>query len=104
MAALIKEIKRSKIKIDSEALDNWNLQISKWREKHGLDHDLYLSKIKSSMIDQQVVVQELYHATQGNDFVTSDVGQHQMFVAQKYHYNKPRRWNNSGRLGTKSIG
>ena len=48
-----------KIKIDSDALDNWNMQISQWREKHGLDHDLYLSKIKSSMIAPQVVVQEL---------------------------------------------
>ena len=104
LAALIKEIKRSKIKIDSEALDNWNLQISKWREKHGLDHDLYLSKIKSAMIAPQVVVQELYHATQGNAFVTSDVGQHQMFVAQYYHFNKPRRWINSGGLGTMGFG
>ena len=55
LAALIKEIKRSKIKIDSEALDNWNLQISKWREKHGLDHDLYLSKIKSAMIARKLL-------------------------------------------------
>jgi hypothetical protein len=68
LIALIKEIKRSKIKIDSEALDNWNIQISQWREQHGLDHDLYLSKIKSSMIAPQVVVQELYHATRRQCF------------------------------------
>ena len=104
LIALIKEIKRSKIKIDSDALDNWNMQISQWREKHGLVHDLYLSKIKSSMIAPQVVVQELYHATNGNAFVTSDVGQHQMFVAQYYHFNKPRRWINSGGLGTMGFG
>ncbi len=102
--ALIKEIKRSKIKIDTEALELWNQQIAQWREKHGLDHDLYLKKNKSQMILPQVVVQELYHATNGNAWVTSDVGQHQMFVAQYYHFNKPRRWVNSGGLGTMGFG
>ena len=104
IAALIKEIKRSKLKIDSDALDEWNSQISTWRAKHGLDHELYLKKNKSKMILPQVVVQELYHATNGNAWVTSDVGQHQMFVAQYYHFNKPRRWVNSGGLGTMGFG
>jgi acetolactate synthase-1/2/3 large subunit len=104
LAALIKEIKRSKIKMDSEALESWNIQISEWRQKHGLDHDRYLSEFKSQMIAPQVVVQELYHATSGNAYVTSDVGQHQMFVAQYYHFNKPRRWINSGGLGTMGFG
>ena len=104
IAALIKEIKRSKLKIDSDALDEWNSQISTWRAKHGLDHQLYLKKNKSKMILPQVVVQELYHATNGNAWVTSDVGQHQMFVAQYYHFNKPRRWVNSGGLGTMGFG
>ena len=104
IAALIKEIKRSKLKIDSDALDEWNSQISTWRAKHGLDHELYLKKNKSEMILPQVVVQELYHATNGNAWVTSDVGQHQMFVAQYYHFNKPRRWVNSGGLGTMGFG
>ena len=104
IAALIKEIKRSKLKIDSDALDGWNSQISTWRAKHGLDHELYLKKNKSKMILPQVVVQELYHATNGNAWVTSDVGQHQMFVAQYYHFNKPRRWVNSGGLGTMGFG
>ena len=104
IAALIKEIKRSKLKIDSDALDEWNSQISTWRAKHGLDHELYLKKNKSQMILPQVVVQELYQATNGNAWVTSDVGQHQMFVAQYYHFNKPRRWVNSGGLGTMGFG
>ena len=102
--ALIKEIKRSKIKIDTEALESWNKQVAQWREKHGLDHDLYLQETKSEMILPQVVVQELYHVTNGNAWVTSDVGQHQMFVAQYYHFNKPRRWVNSGGLGTMGFG
>ena len=104
IAALIKEIKRSKLTIDSDALDSWNSQISTWRAKHGLDHELYLQKNKSKMILPQVVVQELYQATNGNAWVTSDVGQHQMFVAQYYHFNKPRRWINSGGLGTMGFG
>ena len=104
LAALTKEIKRSKLKIDSEALDSWSTQISSWRKKHGLNHELYLQKTKSKMIMPQVVVQELYHATKGNAYVTSDVGQHQMFVAQYYHFNKPRRWINSGGLGTMGFG
>ena len=103
IAALIKEIKRSKLKIDSDALDAWNDQISSWRAKHGLDHELYLNN-KAKMILPQVVVQELYQATNGNAWVTSDVGQHQMFVAQYYHFNKPRRWINSGGLGTMGFG
>ncbi len=102
--ALINEIKRSKIKIDTEALESWNQQVAQWRQKHGLDHELYLQKTKSQMILPQVVVQELYHATNGNAWVTSDVGQHQMFVAQYYHFNKPRRWVNSGGLGTMGFG
>ena len=104
LAALTKEIKRSKLKIDSDALDSWNAQIASWRKTHGLNHDLYLQKTKSKMIIPQVVVQELYHATKGNAYVTSDVGQHQMFVAQYYHFNKPRRWINSGGLGTMGFG
>jgi acetolactate synthase-1/2/3 large subunit len=104
LTALIKEIKRSKLKMDSDALDLWNSQIATWRAKHGLDHDLYLKKTKSKMILPQVVVQELYQATNGNAWVTSDVGQHQMFVAQYYHFNKPRRWINSGGLGTMGFG
>ena len=104
LTALIKEIKRSKLKMDSDALDLWNSQIATWRAKHGLDHELYLKKTKSKMILPQVVVQELYQATNGNAWVTSDVGQHQMFVAQYYHFNKPRRWINSGGLGTMGFG
>ena len=104
ISALIKEIKRSKLKIDSDALDAWNSQISTWRAKHGLDHELALQKNKSKMILPQVVVQELYQATNGNAWGTSDVGQHQMFVAQYYHFNKPRRWINSGGLGTMGFG
>ena len=63
-----------------------------------------MKHLKTKAILPQAVVQELYHATNGDAYVTSDVGQHQMFVAQYYHFNKPRRWINSGGLGTMGFG
>jgi acetolactate synthase-1/2/3 large subunit len=102
--ALIKEIKRSKIKIDSEAISKWNDQIKEWRRLHGLDHEMYLKKSKSKLIMPQEVVQQVYKITKGDAYVTSDVGQHQMFAAQYYHFDKPRRWINSGGLGTMGFG
>ena len=102
--ALIKEIKKSRIKIDSDAVDHWVSQIQEWRTQHGLNHDMWKGAKKSNKILPQVVVQELYQATNGDAWVTSDVGQHQMFVAQYYKFNKPRRWVNSGGLGTMGFG
>ncbi|MBL6903576.1 MAG: acetolactate synthase 3 large subunit [SAR86 cluster bacterium] len=102
--ALIKEIKRSKIKIDSEAISKWNDQIKEWRRLHGLDHEMYLKKSKSKLIMPQEVVQQVYKITKGDAYVTSDVGQHQMFAAQYYQFDKPRRWINSGGLGTMGFG
>ena len=63
-----------------------------------------MKHLKTMAILPQAVVQELYHATNGDAYITSDVGQHQMFVAQYYHFNKPRRWINSGGLGTMGFG
>ena len=104
LEALIKEIKRSKIKIDSEAVSKWSDQIKEWTRKHGLDHEMYLRKSKSKLIMPQEVVQQTYRVTNGDAYVTSDVGQHQMFAAQYYHFDKPRRWINSGGLGTMGFG
>lgn len=104
LGALIKEIKKSKIKIDSEAVDHWISQIKEWRAQHGLNHDMWKGTKKNNKILPQVVVQELYQTTNGDAWVTSDVGQHQMFVAQYYKFNKPRRWVNSGGLGTMGFG
>ena len=104
LGALIKEIKKSKIKIDSEAVDHWVSQIKEWRAQHGLNHEMWKGAKQINKILPQVVVQELYQATNGDAWVTSDVGQHQMFVAQYYKFNKPRRWVNSGGLGTMGFG
>ena len=65
---------------------------------------MYLKKSKSKLIMPQEVVQQVYKITKGDAYVTSDVGQHQMFAAQYYHFDKPRRWINSGGLGTMGFG
>ena len=88
--------------IDREALAAWWNRIRRWRCKHGLDHD-QRHRGDSPLLPQQVV-QAVYRATSGDAYVTSDVGQHQMFAAQYYKFDKPRRWINSGGLGTMGFG
>jgi acetolactate synthase-1/2/3 large subunit len=80
----------------------WCEQIGEWREQHGLNHDLHADSARPIL--PQLAVQLLYKVTGGDAFVTSDVGQHQMFAAQYYHFNEPRRWINSGGLGTMGFG
>ena len=83
-------------------LDQWWAQLEEWRGAHGLNHNLEPQKGQSIL--PQLVVQTLYRITEGEAFVTSDVGQHQMFAAQYYHFDEPRRWINSGGLGTMGFG
>ena len=90
--------------INDSRLDAWHKQIAEWKEMHGLDHDLYKNNSDDGPILPQAVVQHIYHASNGNAFVTSDVGQHQMFAAQYYHFDEPRKWINSGGLGTMGFG
>ena len=86
-------------KVDEEALGNWWKQIEEWRAAECLKFDT-----QSELIKPQMVVQKLYEVTNGDAFVTSDVGQHQMWAAQYYRFDKPRRWVNSGGLGTMGFG
>ena len=83
-------------------LDHWWKQLEDWRSAHGLNHNLEPQKDQSIL--PQLAVQTLYRVTEGEAFVTSDVGQHQMFAAQYYLFDKPRRWINSGGLGTMGFG
>ena len=92
-------IKESSIQIDAEALAQWWKQISEWQAINCLDFDR-----SSPLIKPQHVIEQLYEVTQGEAYVTSDVGQHQMWAAQYYKFNKPRRWINSGGLGTMGFG
>lgn len=84
---------------NGEALDEWWKSIEEWRAK-----DCLKIRAKDGLIAPQFVVQKLYEVTGGDAFVTSDVGQHQMFAAQYYKFDKPRRWINSGGLGTMGVG
>ena len=96
---MISQIKDSGRKPDAEALQKWWDQIDGWRKVDCLDYDR-----DSELIKPQFVVEKLYEVTQGDAFVTSDVAQHQMFAAQYYKFSKPRRWINSGGLGTMGFG
>jgi acetolactate synthase-1/2/3 large subunit len=80
-------------------LKNWWEQIEQWRAK-----DCLAYKQSDELIKPQFVVQKLWEVTTGDAYITSDVGQHQMFAAQFYPFDKPRRWINSGGLGTMGVG
>lgn len=86
-------------RLEKGALESWWQQINEWRAQDCLKFDR-----ESGTIKPQYVVEQLHEATKGDAFVTSDVGQHQMFAAQYYPFDKPRRWINSGGLGTMGFG
>ncbi|MGA7979396.1 MAG: acetolactate synthase 3 large subunit [Chromatiaceae bacterium] len=96
MVRLVNEHKRSP---DGDALAAWWAQIEEWRGMDCLRYDRASDKIKP-----QLAVETLYKVTNGDLYLTSDVGQHQMFAAQFYMFDKPRRWINSGGLGTMGFG
>jgi len=96
------EMERQPDTPDAAALEEWRQQIRGWREAHGLNH--HMQPEAGKPILPQMVVQSLYQVTGGNAYVTSDVGQHQMFAAQYYKFAEPRRWINSGGLGTMGFG
>ncbi|MDZ7924248.1 MAG: acetolactate synthase 3 large subunit [Marinagarivorans sp.] len=88
---------------DADALATWWSQINDWREKHGiLTAPRY--ETATDVIKPQDVIKALYEVTNGEAYITSDVGQHQMFAAQYYPFKYPRRWINSGGLGTMGFG
>jgi len=86
--------------VDTTRTDEWWQRIGAWQEKHPLRYE----PTTDAEIKPQYMVQALYEATGGDAIVTSDVGQHQMWAAQYYHFAKPRRWINSGGLGTMGFG
>jgi acetolactate synthase-1/2/3 large subunit len=96
---LIQTIKETDQKPDAEALTTWWKQIETWRAKNCLRYDR-----NSELIKPQFVLEKLSELTEGNAFIASDVGQHQMFVAQYYQFAQPRHWINSGGLGTMGFG
>lgn len=97
---MIEQIANSKAKIDKNALGLWWKQINQWREKDCLA----VTPSDNDVIKPQQVIKAVHKITKGDAFVSSDVGQHQMFAAQYYGFDKPRRWINSGGLGTMGFG
>ena len=95
----IKILNSSRREPNASALEKWWAQIEEWRSQDCLKYDR-----ESELIKPQFVIEQLHELTKGDAFVTSDVGQHQMWAAQYYGFNKPRRWINSGGLGTMGFG
>jgi acetolactate synthase-1/2/3 large subunit len=96
---MIKLIKASERKPDAEALGKWWERLEGWRRIKCLSYER-----SPEVIKPQLVLEKLYELTHGDAYVTSDVGQHQMWAAQYYKFDKPRRWINSGGLGTMGFG
>ena len=96
---LLEALGQSKTQQDEQSLAQWWEQIKSWRSRDSLGYDG-----SDEVIKPQFVVEKLHEVTLGDAFVTSDVGQHQMWAAQYYGFNKPRRWINSGGLGTMGFG
>ncbi|MEN9886477.1 MAG: hypothetical protein RL758_1055 [Pseudomonadota bacterium] len=98
---MIAMIKEGAVKPDAAALASWWETIESWRSRDCLKYD----SENTQVIKPQKVVQTLWDMTKDSDtYVTSDVGQHQMWAAQFYKFNEPRRWINSGGLGTMGVG
>ena len=98
---LIAMIKESGLKPDSQALGAWWSSIEGWRQRECMKYD----KGTQDVIKPQFVIETLYNMTRGVDtYITSDVGQHQMWAAQYFKFDEPRRWINSGGLGTMGVG
>ncbi len=101
LTELIGMIKEAQAKPDDKALAAWWDTIEGWRSRDCLRFD----RANSQVIKPQMVVEQLWNLTKDDDcYITSDVGQHQMFAAQFYKFNEPRRWINSGGLGTMGVG
>jgi acetolactate synthase-1/2/3 large subunit len=88
------------LQTDSSRMDNWWTQIRSWLE----NHPLFYEPGKDGEIKPQLMIETLHRVTGGEAIVASDVGQHQMWTAQYYGFEKPRRWLNSGGLGTMGFG
>ncbi|WP_348982339.1 acetolactate synthase 3 catalytic subunit [Azoarcus sp. TTM-91] len=96
---MIRQLEAGTQRPDAEQLAPWWKQVEEWRSRECM-------KFKNSdeIIKPQFVVQKLWEVTGGDAFVTSDVGQHQMWASQYYRFDQPRRWLNSGGLGTMGVG
>ncbi|WP_272692765.1 acetolactate synthase 3 large subunit [Providencia sp. PROV164] len=96
---MLGQLEQTSSQQDSQALKDWWKDISQWRTKQCLRYETNSTKVKP-----QQAIEMIYRLTNGEAYVTSDVGQHQMFAALYYPFDKPRHWINSGGLGTMGFG
>jgi acetolactate synthase-1/2/3 large subunit len=101
---MVSIIKQAPQRPDSIAIEAWWAQINQWRAEHGIYTQPRYEPSVGNLIKPQDVIKTLYEVTEGKAWVTSDVGQHQMFAAQYYLFDQPRQWINSGGLGTMGFG
>ncbi|GAB3409279.1 acetolactate synthase 3 catalytic subunit [Massilia agilis] len=99
LVELLSQLDATDTRPNAGALKNWWTQINAWRSRECLKYHH-----SDEVIKPQSVIETLWKVTEGDAFITSDVGQHQMWAAQYYPFNKPRRWINSGGLGTMGVG
>jgi acetolactate synthase-1/2/3 large subunit len=104
LAEVLSLLEQSNDEVDQDALSQWWQQIDEWRAKHGIYTASRYEDSYDDTIKPQDVIKTLYNVTKGDAIVTSDVGQHQMFAAQYYLFDRPRQWINSGGLGTMGFG
>ncbi len=96
---MIRLLEAGSARPEPEAVDTWWKQIEEWRRRECMKY-----RNSDEIIKPQYVIEKLWEVTGGDAFITSDVGQHQMWAAQYYKFDKPRRWLNSGGLGTMGVG
>ena len=96
---ILSQLDAAETKPNATAISAWWKQVNEWRKKECLKYPT-----STEVIKPQSVVQKLWEVTKGDAFITSDVGQHQMWAAQYYGFDKPGRWINSGGLGTMGVG
>ncbi len=96
---MLGQLDQASAKQDNQALTAWWKEIEQWRNKQCLRYEISQTKVKP-----QQAIEMIYRLTKGEAYVTSDVGQHQMFAALYYPFDKPRHWINSGGLGTMGFG
>jgi acetolactate synthase-1/2/3 large subunit len=99
LRAMLETLRENDLKPNGQALAQWWKQIDEWRALESLKYEN-----SDKIIKPQYVLEKLYEVTNGQAIVTSDVGQHQMWAAQYYHFDQPRQWINSGGLGTMGFG
>ncbi|RNF29654.1 acetolactate synthase 3 catalytic subunit [Massilia aurea] len=99
LVELLSQLDAGNVSPNTNALQGWWKQIAEWRGRDCLKYPT-----SDIVIKPQAVIEQLHRVTNGDAFITSDVGQHQMWAAQYYAFDKPRRWINSGGLGTMGVG